>query len=128
LTPICSKGIRPVPLAVSLYATHVSIWILRTYPITIGPLSWKLVGDAIQPVKGSDGLTHLAYTLFFTNSWSHPATLKSIEVVDPMKSDAVTGKNQVLTLTNEDVTGQCRILSRPATQDKMNFVAEVPPG
>ena len=50
------------------------------YPITIGPLSWKLMGDAIQPVKGSDGLTHLAYTLYFTNSSSHPATLKSIEL------------------------------------------------
>lgn len=98
------------------------------YPITIGPLSWRLMGDAIQPVKGSDGLTHLAYTLFFTNSWSHPATLQSIEVVDPMKGDAMTGKNQVLTLKNEDVTGQFRIFSRQATLDKTNFAAEVPPG
>src|ERR1700743_578287 len=31
------------------------------YPIDIGPLSWRLMGDKIQPVKGSDGLTHLAY-------------------------------------------------------------------
>src|ERR1700730_17385699 len=94
------------------------------YPITIGPLSWRLMGDAIQPVKGSDGLTHLAYTLLFTNSWTHPATLKSIEIVDPMMGDAVTGKNQVLTLKNEDVTGQFRVLSRPATLDKTNFAAE----
>jgi hypothetical protein len=98
------------------------------YPITIGPLSWRLIGDAIQPVKGSDGLTHLAYALLFTNSWNHPATLRSIEVVDPMKGDAVTGKNQVLTLKNEDVTAQFRILCRPATLDKTNFAAEVPPG
>ena len=64
-------------------------------------------------MKGSDGLTHLAYSLFFANSWNYSATLKSIEVIDPMKGDAVTGKNQVLTSKNEDVTGQFRILSRP---------------
>jgi hypothetical protein len=78
--------------------------------------------------EGSDGLTHLAYTLVFTNSWSRPATLKSIEVVDPTKGDGVTGKNQVLTVRNEDVAGQFRIFSRPATQDKTNFAMEVPPG
>ena len=98
------------------------------YPVTIGPLSWKLTGDAIQPVKGSDGLTHLAYSLFFANSWNYSATLKSIEVVDPMKGDAVTGKNQVLTSKNEDVTGQFRILSRPATLEKTNFATDLPSG
>jgi Peptidase family M23 len=98
------------------------------YPIEIGPLSWKVMGEAIQPVKGSDGLTHLAYTLLFTNSWGRPATLKSIEVVDPTKGDAVTGKNLVLTGKNEDITGEFRILSRTTTQDKANFATEVPPG
>jgi Peptidase family M23 len=98
------------------------------YPIDIGPLSWRLMGDKIQPVKGSDGLTHLAYELLFTNSWNRPATLKSIEVVDPGKGDAVTGTNRVLTMRNEDVTGEFRILSRQATLDKANYGTEVPPG
>src|SRR5215471_2266535 len=53
------------------------------YPLSIGPLSWRLLGHQIQPVKGSDGMIHVAYALLVTNSWNRPATLKSIEVVDP---------------------------------------------
>lgn len=91
------------------------------YPITIGPLSWRLMGDRIQPVKGSDGRMHLAYSLLLTNSWSRDATLKSMEVVDPAKGDAVTGTNQVLTARNEDVTGEFRPFARPTTLDKANY-------
>ena len=38
------------------------------YPLEIGPLTWHLVGSGIYPVKGSDGLIHLAYALQVTNS------------------------------------------------------------
>lgn len=97
------------------------------YPLTIGPLSWRLMGY-LQPVKGSDGLIHLAYTLQFTNSWSSKATVKSIEVVDPARNNAATGKNQVVTVKNEDVTGQLRLLSLRATLDKANYTTEIPSG
>jgi hypothetical protein len=98
------------------------------YPLTIGPLSWRLLGPSIQPVPGSDGKVHLAYSMMFTNSWRGPATVKSIEVVDPSHDNAVTGTNQVLSLNNEDITGQLRLLSRPATLDKTNFGNELPSG
>jgi hypothetical protein len=98
------------------------------YPLTIGPLSWRLLGHPIQPVKGSDGLTHLAYALLFTNSWSRPATVKSIEVVDPGHDNAVTGKNQVLTSKGDDINGQFRLLSRPVTLDKTNFSTDIRAG
>ncbi len=98
------------------------------YPITIGPLSWSLMGDAIQPVQGTDGLLHLAYSLQFTNSWSRLAKLKSIQVVDPAKNNDGTGTNLVLTLRNKDVTGQFRLLSRTTTMDADNFATELPPG
>jgi len=98
------------------------------YPLTIGPLSWRLLGHQIQPLKGSDGMIHLAYALLFTNSWNRPATLKSIEVVDPAHDNAVTGANHVTTATNQDITGQLRLLSLPVTQDQKNFAMEVPPG
>jgi hypothetical protein len=39
-------------------------------PLTIGPV----VANTIQPVRGSDRLTHLAYALLFTNSWNLAAT------------------------------------------------------
>src|SRR3954468_19896336 len=66
------------------------------YPLEIGPLTWHLVGSGIHPVKGSDGLIHLAYALQFTNSWSVPATIKSVEVVDPAHGNQASGKNRVL--------------------------------
>ncbi len=98
------------------------------YPLTIGPLTWRLMGDAIQPVRGSDGQMHVAYSLLFTNSWNRPVTLVSIEVVDPAKGNGVTGKYQVLSMRNEDITGQFRLLSLPTTQDKSNFATELPGG
>jgi hypothetical protein len=98
------------------------------YPLTIGPISWRILGPSIQPVMGSDGLTHLAYSLLLTNSWGQPAVLKSIEVVDPAHDYAATGKNEVLTINNDDVTGELRLLSLPGTLDKANYRTEVPSG
>jgi len=98
------------------------------YPLSMGPLSWRLLGHQIQPVKGSDGMIHLAYALQVTNSWSRPATLKSIEVVDPAHDNGVTGKYAVVTAKEQDITGKLRLLSLPVTQDVSNFRTEVPAG
>ena len=97
------------------------------YPLSIGPLSWRLLGHQIQPVKGSDGRIHLAYALLITNSWNRPATLMSIEVVDPTPGNAVTGKNAVVTSKDQDIAGKLRLLSLP-TQDGSSFHMEVPAG
>ena len=70
------------------------------YPLEIGPLTWHVVGSGIYPAKGSDGLIHLAYALQATNSWSVPATIKSVEVVDPAHGNQMSGKNRVLDIRN----------------------------
>ena len=55
----------------------------QRFPLAIGPLVWHLVGSGVYPVKGSDGQTHLAFAVQFTNAWNLPATIRSVEVVDP---------------------------------------------
>ncbi|HTV56426.1 MAG TPA: M23 family metallopeptidase [Terriglobia bacterium] len=98
------------------------------YPLKIGPLTWQLVGSGIYPVKGSDGLFHLAYALQFTNSWDKPATIKSVEVVDPARDNQVSGRNRVLDIKNEDVTGKLKLFTLPGTMGKESYTNEVPGG
>jgi hypothetical protein len=98
------------------------------YPLEIGPLTWHLVGSGIYPVKGSDGLIHLAYALQATNSWSLTATVKSVEVVDPARGNQISGKNRVLDIKDEDVTGQVKLFTRPGTMDKESYSNQVPSG
>ncbi len=63
----------------------------QRYPLTIGPLVWHLLGSGVYPVKGSDGMTHVAFAMQFTNVWGIPATIQSVEVVDPSHGDKVSG-------------------------------------
>jgi hypothetical protein len=98
------------------------------YPLEIGPLTWHVVGSGIYPVRGSDGLIHLAYALQVTNSWSLPATIKSVEVVDPARGNQVSGKNRVLDIKNEDVTGQAKLFTLPGTMNKESYTNQIPSG
>ncbi|HTF70426.1 MAG TPA: M23 family metallopeptidase [Edaphobacter sp.] len=98
------------------------------YPLEIGPLTWRVVGSGIHPVKGSDGLIHLAYALQVTNSWSLPATIKSVELVDPARGNQVSGKNRVLDIKNEDVTGQVKLFTLPGTMNKESYTTQIPSG
>lgn len=98
------------------------------YPLEIGPLTSHVVGTGIYPVKGSDGLIHVAYALQLTNSWSLPATIKSVEVVDPARGNQVSGKNRVLDIKNEDVTGEVKLFSLPGTMSKESYTTEIPSG
>ena len=98
------------------------------YPLEIGPLTWHVVGSGIYPVKGSDGLIHLAYALQVTNSWSLTATIKSVEVVDPPRGNQVSGKNRVLDIKNEDVTGQVKLFTLPGTMNKESYTNQIPSG
>ena len=100
----------------------------QRYPLGISPLTWHLVGSGIYPVKGSDGRTHLAYALMFTNSFSMPATIKSVEVLDPARGYQVSGKNRVLDVRNEDVTGQVKLFTLPNSMDKASYTTQVPSG
>jgi len=98
------------------------------YPLEIGPLTWHLVGSGIHPVKGSDGLIHLAYALQITNAWSVPATIKSVELIDPARGNQVSGKNRVLDIKSEDVTGQVRLFTLPGTMGKESYTTQIPSG
>jgi Peptidase family M23 len=98
------------------------------YPLEIGPLTLHLVGSGIHLVKGSDGLIHLAYALQVTNSWSLTAIIKSVELVDPARGNQVSGKNRVLDIKNEDVTGQVRLFTLPGTMNKESYTTQIPSG
>ena len=77
----------------------------QRYPLSIGPLTWHLVGSGVYPVKGSDRRTHLAFAMQFTNAFGAPATIQSVEVVDPSQGYKPTGTNHVVSAKDEDVTG-----------------------
>ncbi len=98
------------------------------YPLEIGPLTWHVVGSGIYPVKGSDGLIHVAYALQVTNSWSLTATIKSVEVVDPARGNQVSGNNRVLDIKNEEVTGQVKLFTLPGTMNKESYSYQIPSG
>ena len=56
--------------------------------------------------------------MLFTNPWSLPTTIQSVEVVDPSRNSQPTGKNRVLSIKDEDVTGEIRSLPSNSTGDK----------
>jgi hypothetical protein len=98
------------------------------YPLEIAPLTFHVLGSGIYPVKGSDGKMHLAFGIQFANSWKMPATIKSVEVVDPAHGDQVTGKNQVLDFNNDNVTGMVKLFTLPNTGDKSSYTDTMPEG
>jgi len=98
------------------------------YPLVIGPVTWHVLGSGIYPVKGSDGKIHLGYALQLTNSWSLPATIKSVEVIDPARGNQVSGTNRVLDIKNEDVTGKVKLFTLPNSLDKASYSMQIPSG
>ena len=93
----------------------------QRYPLTIGPVVWHLVGSGIYPVLASDGQTHLAFAMQFTNSSPLPAAIESVEVLDPSHNSKPTGNNRVLSIKDENVTGQLKLFSLPPDADKSSY-------
>jgi hypothetical protein len=100
----------------------------QRYALTIGPLTWHLVGSGVYPVKGSDGRTHLAFAMQFTNSFGAPATIQSVEVVDPSQDGKPTGTNRVVSSKDEDVTGLVKLATLPGSMDKASYSATLTGG
>jgi Peptidase family M23 len=100
----------------------------QRYPLTIGPLVWHVVGSGIYPVKSSDGLTHVAFAMQFTNPSSISATVRSVEVIDPSHDNKPTGTNRVLSLKDEDVTGQLKLFTLPPAGDKSSYSSKLAAG
>jgi Peptidase family M23 len=98
------------------------------YPLTIGPLVWHLLGSGVYPVKGSDGLTHVAFAMQFTNVWNLPATIQSAEVVDPSQNNKPTGGNHVISIKDEDVTGLVKLTTSPPSMDKASYSSKMAGG
>jgi hypothetical protein len=73
-------------------------------------------------------MTHLAFAMQFTNAWNLPATIRSVEVVNPSQNNKPTGTNRVVSIKNEDVTGQVKLLSLPATIDIANYSSKLSAG
>jgi hypothetical protein len=101
---------------------------LSDRPLTLLPVVWSVIAEPVVAVKGTDELVHVAYELLFTNVTASAARIELIEAVDPSAEDAVVGEDQVVTIADEDVTGQARLFSRPTTFDATNYAAVLPPG
>ncbi|MDQ2844684.1 MAG: M23 family metallopeptidase [Acidobacteriota bacterium] len=93
----------------------------QRYPLAIGPVTWHLLGSGVYPVKGSDGRIHLAFAMLFTNPWSLPTTIQSVEVVDPSRNNQRTGTNRVLSVKDEEVTSEIRPLASKSSGDKADY-------
>jgi hypothetical protein len=98
-------------------------------PLVLTPVAWSVIATPVFPVKGTDGRTHLAYELLFTNVSSRPASLTAIEVVDPTRNNQVVGANKVLTITNQEVTTKFRhVALKQTTLDLADFSDRLEPG
>lgn len=93
----------------------------QRYPLAIGPVVWHLLGSGVYPVRGSDGRIHVAFAMLFTNPWNLPTTIQSVEVVDPSRNNQPTGMNRVLSIKDEDVTGEIRPLGSSSNGDKADY-------
>ncbi len=100
----------------------------QRYRLEIGPLVWHVVGSGVYAVKGSDGLTHLAFAMQFTNAWNLPATIQSVEVVDPARNNKTTGRDRVISIQDEDVTGLVKLPSLPPSMDKASYSSKIAGG
>jgi hypothetical protein len=97
----------------------------QRYPLTIGPVTWHLIGSGVYPVQASDGLTHLAFAMQFTNSSPIPAAIESVEVLDPSHNSKSTGNNRVLSIKDENVTGQLKLFTLPPSADKSSYSSKL---
>lgn len=98
------------------------------FPLTIGPVVWHLLGSGVYPVKGSDGLTHVAFAMQFTNVWNLPATVQSVEVVDAARNYQPTGANRVISIKDDDVTNLLKLSTLPQNMEKASYSTKLAAG
>ena len=81
----------------------------------VTPVVWSLLHGPVVPVAGSDGRTHLAYTLRFLNLAASTVNVGQTSVVDPRAGDAVTGTSRQLDDSGNAITGA--LFGLPASPD-----------
>jgi hypothetical protein len=90
------------------------------YPLALSPTVWDVLGPII-PVRATDGRVHLAYPIQLTDKSPYPVTIYSFDVIDPDRNNEPTGVNQVVTVSNKDVTGLVQPFIRPNPLDDSSF-------
>ncbi len=90
------------------------------YPLALSPAIWSVLGP-IEPVSGTDGRVHLSYALQLTNHSRAPMTVRSVQVIDPDSNNEPTGTDLVVTILNQNITGQVQPFTFPLTLDKNNY-------
>jgi hypothetical protein len=86
------------------------------------------LGSGVYPVKGSDGLTHVAFAMQFTNVWNLPATVQSVEVVDAARNYQPTGANRVISIKDDDVTNLLKLSTLPQNMEKASYSTKLAAG
>ena len=76
---------------------------------------WSLLQGPVVPVAGSDGRTHLAYTLQFLNLAAATVNVEQTSVVNPQAGNAVTGNSRQLDANGNAITGA--LFGFPASPD-----------
>jgi hypothetical protein len=96
-------------------------------PMEVSTLVFHLDGTAIYPVKGSDGMTHVAFAATVSNVSAFPTTITAVEVVDAATGAAV-GPIRIASMGGIDVALKPFLFtSRDPTDDK-SFSATLPAG
>jgi murein DD-endopeptidase MepM/ murein hydrolase activator NlpD len=93
----------------------------------VAPLLANANGAAIYPVTGTDGLTHLAFSVTLINVTSLPVTIRTVEPIDAATGKAV-GRNEVAGMTGEDLSTRVRLFAKPPGVDESSFASVLPPG
>jgi hypothetical protein len=74
-------------------------------PAQSSPFIFRVLGDTIYPVAGTDGLIHLAYVAQVTNATVAPGKNFRVVPVDPLANFQPTGRNFVQDVDGPVITG-----------------------
>lgn len=99
-------------------------------PGTLTAIEWSVVATPVHPVKGSDGLFHLAYEIKFANVTGSATTVKidSVEVVDPEDGNRVITTVKNIAFDGTDITYKLRSFDVPISFGAANYSDTLGPG
>jgi hypothetical protein len=84
------------------------------------------MGGPMEPVRGTDGLIHVAYSLLITNAWSMTATVLSMDAVSLPGKQALA--NDVVGPAGGALHGRIRPLGAATTYTEKDFGTTLPAG
>jgi hypothetical protein len=96
-------------------------------PMDVAPLLANANGRAIFPVAGTDGLTHLAFSVTLTNVTALPVTIRTVEPLDAATDKAI-GQSRVASMSGKDLSTSVHLFAKPPGVDDGSFASVLPPG